>query len=286
MTTAWPPRTGPEVPARTGGAIPEEGAARNAPVVLLTYGNAGGRRLQSLLESEPELTCTTSTGVLAACEHAAAAWRQLEGRPAKGLSPLAVRSVRAMATQMITSVTVRTGRSRWCELAAAEPSAAEAFLQVFPGTRFVCLHRACPDLVSEVLLASPWGLSGAAFAPYVVTYPGSAVAALAAWWAAHASPVLTFERAHPGACMRLHYEDLAADPDAARASVRAFLGLAAPAQAPAGAPAPEPAPAQAPAGAPDREPGADLPLEQIPPALLAQVNQLHAELGYPRLGAS
>jgi hypothetical protein len=86
--------------------------------------------------------------------------------------------------------------------------------------------------------------------------------------------------------MRLHYEDLAADPDAARASVRAFLGLAAPAQAPAGAPAPEPAPAQAPAGAPDREPGADLPLEQIPPALLAQVNQLHAELGYPRLGAS
>jgi hypothetical protein len=97
--------------------------------------------------------------------------------------------------------------------------------------------------------------------------------------------------------MRLHYEDLAADPDAARASVRAFLGLGAPdvqppapgkvpAQAPAGAPAPEPAPAQAPAGAPDREPSADLPLEQIPPALLAQVNQLHAELGYPRLGAS
>ncbi|MGH3171511.1 MAG: sulfotransferase, partial [Trebonia sp.] len=228
MTMAWPPRTGPSVPAQARGGTPEDGAARNAPVVVLTYGNAGGRRLQSLLESQPELTCTTSTGVLAACEQAAAAWRQVEKRPAKGLSPLAVKSVRVMATQMITAVTVRSGRPRWCELAAAEPSAAEAFLQVFPGTQFVCLHRSCPDLIAAVLLASPWGLSGAGFAPYVATYPGSTVAALAAWWAARVWPVLDFERAHPGACLRLRYEDLAEDPDATLNGIRAFLGLGGP----------------------------------------------------------
>jgi len=287
MTVAWPPRTGPEVPARAGFGTPEDGAARNAPAVVLTYGNAGGRRLQSLLESQPELTCTTSTGVLAACEQAAAAWRQVERRPAKGLSPLAVKSVRVMATQMITAVTVRSGRPRWCELAAAEPSAAEAFLQVFPGTRFVCLHRACPDLVAAVLLASPWGLSGSEFAPYVAAYPGSTVAALAAWWAGHARPLLDFEHAHPDACLRLRYEDLTGDPDAALNSIRAFLGLGGPDILP-------PAPGDVPGGDVDggdvdgadgaagREPGADLPLGQIPPVLLDQVNQLHAELGYPQ----
>lgn len=287
MTVAWPPRTGPGVPAQARGGTPEDGAARNAPVVVLTYGNAGGRRLQSLLESQPELTCTTSTGVLAACEQAAAAWRQVERRPAKGLSSLAVKSIRVMVTQMITALTVRSGRPRWCELAAAEPSAAEAFLQVFPGTQFVCLHRACPDLVAAVLLTSPWGLSGSDSAPYVAAYPGSTVAALAAWWAGHARPLLDFERAHPDACLRLHYENLTGDPDAALNGIRAFLGLGGPGILP-------PVPGDVPAGdvppgdvdgaadAEDRQPSADLPLGQIPPALLDQVNQLHAELGYPQ----
>jgi sulfotransferase family protein len=258
-------------------SAPEADGARNAPVIVLTYGNAGGRRLQSLLESQPELTCTTSTGVLAACEQAAAAWRQVERRPKRGLSPLAVKSIRAMATQMMLVMTVRSGRPRWCELAAAEPGAAEVFLEAFPGTRFVCLHRACPDLISTVLLASPWGISGAGFAPYVAAYPGSTVAALAAWWVAHARPVLDFERAHPDACLRLDYESLDDDPDAALTSIRAFLGLGGPDAMPS-------APALAPAAAADGGLAADLPLDQLPPPLLTQVNRLHADLGYPPLG--
>jgi hypothetical protein len=96
-------------------------------------------------------------------------------------------------------------------------------------------------------------------------------------------PVLNFERAHPGACLRLRYEDLTEDPDAALNSIRVFLGLGGPDILP---PEPVVAPVQAPVDVTDSEPGADLPLDQIPPALLAQVNQLHAELGYPRLGAS
>jgi sulfotransferase family protein len=265
------------------GKTPDDDTARNAPVIVLTYGNAGGRRLQSLLESQPELTCTTSTGVLAACERAAAAWRQVERRPAGVLSPLAVKSIRAMAVQMMLIITVRSGRPRWCELAAAEPGAAEAFLQAFPGTRFLCLHRACPDVISAALLTSPWGLSGAGFAPYVATYPGSAVAALTAWWAAHARPVLDFEHDHPDACMRLNYEDLAEDPDTVLSGIRAFLGLGGPDVLPS---APAVVPVQASAGVTSHGAGADLPLDQVPPPLLAQVNQLHAELGYPQLGAN
>lgn len=253
---------------------------RNAPVIVLTYGNAGGRRLQSLLESQPELTCTTGTGVIAACGQAAVAWKQVDGRPARGLSPMAVKSIRSMGTQMITMITVRTGRPRWCELAAADPAAAGVFLEAFPQARFLCLHRACPDLVSAVLLASPWGLSGPEFAPYVGAYPGSTVAALAAWWAAHARQVLDFEKAHAASCLRLDYADLAEDPDAVLAGVRSFLGLGGPQALPSGSAG---GPAQASSGA-DGDLAADLPLDQIPPPLLAQLNDLHAALGYPSLG--
>lgn len=283
MTMAWPPRTGLGVPAQSG--IPVEGAARNAPIIVLTYGNAGGRRLRSALASQPELTCTMGTGVLAACEQAAAAWRRVEGRPAKGLSPLAVKSIRSMVTLMVTAATARSGRPRWCETAAAEPGAAEVFLQVFPGTRFVCLHRSCPDLISAVLLASPWGLSGPGFAPYVAAHPGSTVAAMAGWWAARARPLLDFERAHPAGCFRVRYEDFSEDPEAVLTTIRAFTGLGGPSALP-----PEPAidPDQAPDDTADLEADVEAglapPLGQIPPVLLAQVNQLHAELGYPPLG--
>lgn len=281
MTMARVPRTGPEGPGRAGSGTPEDGIDRKAPVIVLTYANAGGPRLQSLLVSQPELTCTSGTGVLAACERAGVAWRQMEGRPANGLSALAVKSIRAMVTMMITSATVRSGRSRWCEMAAAEPSAAEAFLEVFPGTRFVCVQRSCPDLVSAMLLASPWGLSGAAFAPFVAAYPGSSVAALAAWWVAHAGPLLEFERTHPGACIRLSYEDIADSPDATLHHIRQFLGLGGPHDLP---PEPVADADQAPADDADLDPSTDLPVDQIPPALLSQVNLLHAELGYPRVG--
>lgn len=262
------------------------GTTRNPPVIILTYPNAGGRRLQALLEPEPELTCTTSTGVLAACEQAAVAWKKAEGRPAKPLSVLAATSIRSMATQMMLMMTVRTGRPRWCELAAADPAAAGVFLDTFPGTRFLCLHRSCPDLVSAVLLASPWGLSGDGFAPYVAAYPGSTVAALTAWWIARARPVLDFERGHPGACLRVAAEDLDAAPDQALAAIRGFLGLS--------GPGPQPGPpdtgATGEAGAAGKtgEAGAatlpaELPLDQLPAPLLAQAEELHAALGYPPL---
>jgi hypothetical protein len=264
--------------------VAPDGGTRNAPVIVLTYGNAGGNRLQALLESQPELTCTVGTGILPACEQAATAWKQAERRPARPLSPMALKSIRAMTAQLITIVTVRTGRPRWCELATAEPSAAAVFGEIFPEARFLCLHRSCPDLISAVLLASPWGLSGPGYAPYVAAYPGSTVAALAAWWTARARPLLDFEKRHPGQCQRLHYAGLDQDPDATVDRIRAFLGLGGPAALPAeppAAPDQAPAPPNGPAG-----PGlaAGLPVDQIPPPLLAQVNDLHTALGYQPIG--
>jgi len=259
-----------------------DGLRRAGPVIVLTYGYAGARHLQQLLQDQPELAATSATGLLAACDQAASAWRQAEQRPERVLSPLAKNSIRALASAMMTTIAARAGRPRWFETSAAEPSAAETFLDLFPGTRFVCLHRACPDVIYATLQASPWGLAGQAYAEYTPSYPGSTVAALAAWWVGHAGSILAFEQEHPAPCMRLRYEDLAADPVRTEREIGEFLGLKS--EVPVLPELPGD-PRQALTGADAPGCGAGLPAGQIPAGLLAQVNELHRQLGYPPLDA-
>lgn len=266
-----------------GNAAAERGRAeRAAPVIVLTYAYAGARRLQWLLSGHADLACTSGTGLLPLCDQAAATWRQAEGRPEGSLSPLAAASVRALAAGMITAILVRTGARRWCETAIAQQDSAETFLRLFPETRFLCLHRLCPDVIYAALRASPWGLSGPGFAPHVAAHPASTVAAVASYWAAHTRPLLAFERAHSGACLRIRYEDLIAEPDQAASGIRTFLGLAGEeAKLP-----PATGNDAAAVGADAPGCGAEVPVGQFPSPLLAQVNDLLARLDYPLLDAA
>lgn len=252
---------------------------------MLAYAHAGGARLQDALREHPDLACTSGTGVLPLCEQALGAWRRIEEWPsAAAVSPLAAASVRSVVAAMLTVLAARSGRSRWCETATVSQEAAQSFLAVFPEARFVCLHRPCDGFIRAALAARPWGLSGPAFAPYTAAYPGSTVAALAAYWVAHAGPSLDFEAAHPQQCVRVHFHDLDSDPRAVMRALAQFLELG---QAEPALPRPKDpdvagSESTDAAGAPDggRRP---LPLGQIPAPLLAQIDDLHGRLGYPPL---
>lgn len=253
------------------------------PIIVLTYAFAGGYHIQRLLEREPNLACTTGTGILAACGQAAAAWENAEGRHNEPMTPLAISSIRSMVTGMLTTILARTGRRRWCETAAADPAAAETFLRVFPGARFLCLHRSCLDAVYTAINGNPWGLSGPGFAPYLTRQPTSMTAALTAWWAAQAGPIVEFEHAHPQSCLRVRYEDLIFNQDSAVAEIRDFLGLL-----------PDSVADDLPKLSEDPDfDGTDIPgcgsaypAGQVPQGLIDSVNALHAQLGYPLLPAN
>jgi hypothetical protein len=258
--------------ARSGGC----GAAISAPVLVLTYAHSGADRLWSLLARHPDLVCTSGTGIIPLCEQAAATWRNVDGQPGERLSALAATSVRALVGSVITSLCARQGKRQWCEIAAAPPSCAETFLQLYPGTKVLCLHRACADFVYAAVQASPWGLAGSAFAPFTSAHPASTVAALTAYWVAHAGPLIEFEQLHPRACRRIRYEDLAVGP---HPGLFAFLGLedSQPDQ-------PGRAGTEAVVGPIAAEPTMAIPAEQIPPALLTHANDLLATLRYAPLG--
>jgi hypothetical protein len=253
----------------------------NSPVIVLTFAHSGVEGLRSLLSTVPDLVCTSGTGVIPLCDLAAITWRQVEARAGEALSAVAAASIRAMAASAITIILAREGKRRWCEFAFAQPSAAQTFLRLFPGTQFLCLHRACPDVIYSALHAAEWGLAGAAFAPFTAAYPTSSVQALAAYWVAYTEQLIAFEESHPGISHRIRCEDLVSDP---RTAARILAFLTAADQHDSGPPRMD---ADTPTAGPDAPGcGAHLPVEQIPPPLLDRVNNLMTKLGYLPLAAT
>jgi hypothetical protein len=226
----------------------------------------------SILADRPGLVCTSGTGILPLCANVTATWRQLEQNPA-GMSAMAAASVRALGNTMITCVLAAAGGNRWCEIASA-PAAAGPFAAMFPEARFICFHRACPDVISAATQAARWGLGSAGIGDFAATYPGNSVAAVAAYWCARTRAMLDFEADHPGRTLRVRHEDLTATTAATTTSIVRFTGLT------EHEPALPDLSAQAMDGTAD-EPR--IPVELLPAPLLDRINDLHAALGYPAL---
>jgi hypothetical protein len=200
------------------------GAISAAPIIVMTYQHAGADLLAEMLSESPSLARTSATGLLPLCHEAIETWRQAEdvdGLP----TSLAVKSVRALASTMITVIMARTDGRRWCETAYVSAPVVRTFLQIFPGTTIVCLHRNLQGLFSEAAHAYPWGLGQTPFWGFSVGHPGNNAATIAEYWAARTRELLDIEATHPDLCLRLRYEDLAADRDGQTGKVFAALGL-------------------------------------------------------------
>jgi len=272
-------------PDRRAPAAGSPGPADRAPVVVLATAYSGATRLRPLLDRVPGLACTSGTGILPLCEQALATWGSADGRPGRLPSALAVSATRALADVIITSVLAREGKRRWCEISTAMPEAAEAFLRLYPGTRFICLHRSCAGLIRAALDASPWGMADPVLVPFTRAHPATTAAALAAYWVAHTERLLAFEQSHPQAVLHVRFEELATPGQSTARAVTAFLGNGGPEDG--GADGEDDAwPATPRAGAGDQDgPEAAPPAGLIPPAVLARANDLLRRLDYPALPA-
>lgn len=255
--------------------------ARAAPVIVMAYTGSGADQLRPLLAAFPELTCTTGTGILPLCHHAVTTWQAVDGGTGEGFSPLGLASARTLCAGLVTVILARNRGSRWCEFTMAPPVAAGTFVRLYPQTRFLIVYRRADTMVRAIIGTSRWGLAGPEFASFVSAHPASSVAALASYWVTHTSQQLDFEQAHPGSCLRVRIEDLTANAAQSRLDIGDFLSLDREDVSPwlsqheTGS---QPASADSPA--------TGLPLDQVPEPLLAQVNELHARLGYPPVAAA
>jgi Sulfotransferase family len=251
---------------------PPSAGLRTGPVIVLACAYAGAARVVEALAADPAVAATTSTGIIPLCGQAARTWQRLDGSAGPPLSQLAASTLRALITAQVTMILAEAGKTRWCELAIGATSAAPSFLQVFPGTTIVTVHRHSLDMIHAAVQASPWGLYLPRLAPYLSSYQGNTAAALAAYWADSTEQLLAFETANPQVTYRVRYEDAVADPDRALAGLRSCLGLTTgPDQGIIREPAP-PAPSPA---------STVIPAATIPRPLLDRITSLHAQLKYP-----
>lgn len=260
----------PQVPAASGST---------APVVILAYGYSGAALVQQILADGTDLACTAATGIVPLCQAAAAAWSQIEIHPGPSMSRLAISSIRTLVSTQLTIVLAAADKRRWCELAASAPSAAQTFLQIFPEARFVCVHRACTDVISAAITSQPGGINGPLISRFIRRYPGNSIAAVAAYWTWATEQMLAFEAANPHACRRVRYEDVVADAAHALDSIRSSLHVNQPTHQ---RPLPGIIEQAEPAGEDQVARHLPVQLDIVPDELRRQISQLHAELGYPQ----
>jgi hypothetical protein len=241
----------------------------------MAYTGSGAGRLRSAMSALPGLTCTGGTGILPLCHTAVTTWQTVEGRD-EGFSPLGGASARAVISTLVTAILARNGGSRWCEFTAAPQAAAQTFARLYPQARFLIVHRRADTMVRTILDESRWGLAGPEFAPFVAAYPASSLAALASYWVTRTTQQLGFEQAHRQSCLRVCVEDLTANSPQTLRDISVFLSLEEASVAPWVI---EENHGSRPADADSSATG--IPLALIPAPLLALLNDLHRELGYP-----
>jgi hypothetical protein len=284
------------------------------PVVVLTAARSGSTLLRFVLDAHPELACPSETNLVKTAVQLAATWRLLDGPGGKpggaaasdpGVEPgelpaapdeipaEARAAARSVLDGVFTRYLTRRGKRRWCEKSLGTAVVAEAFSRLYPKSKFVCLYRHCMDMIASGLEACPWGVAGYGFDPYVGHSPGNNAAALAHYWSDYTAAALEFEEAHPEACLRVHYEDLAADPQATAGRIFSFLGVA---EVPGigercltaehdwAGPADYKIWATGEISADSIGRGVRVPAGVIPAPLLAAVNELLGKLGYATVG--
>jgi hypothetical protein len=266
------------------------------PVIVLTCGRSGSTLLRFILDAHPDLACPAETGVVDLCSRMGMLSMILDGSPTEDLlrpSDLALDSIRDWVRITFGRYLVRAGKARWCDKSLTSAELAGRFLQLFPKARFICLYRHCADVIDSMLEACPWGLRGYGLDRFATAHPGSSVAAVADYWVTRTGAIIEFERAYPDACLRVRYEDMVTDPEGQAQRIFGFLGEpAVPGISRAFLPA-----AEERAGPSDHKiwwtsevhsrsvgRGRRIPADELPAALLGQVNDLLERLEYPPVG--
>jgi hypothetical protein len=260
----------------SAGPTASQHIGRTSPIIVLSYAYSGAQRVQDILTAGTDLASTSSTGIIPLCATAAQTWQRVEDRAGPAMSRLAVSTIGALVAAQVTAILASTGKPRWCELSTAPASTAAPLLQVLPGTAFVCVHRRSLDMIEAAVRDNPWGLGAAGLTPYLLSYAGNSVAALAAYWADSTEELLTFEKTHPHNTRRVRYEDMIAQARAAPAALRAWLKLAG--SQPAALPDLLDLASSTTSAAPS---GGAVPAELIPGPLRQRIARLNTELGYP-----
>jgi Sulfotransferase family len=219
------------------------GDAGDDPVFILCAGRSGSTLVRFLLDAHQDLACPPETKLPWLARQLAAAWAVIEDTPPSAVptagfgpasadgpdegavSELVAAGLRRSLDPMIESYLARRGKSRYCDKSLGTAQHAGLLVRIWPGAKFICLYRHPMDVIGSGIEASPWGLAGYGFEPYVASPPDNNVAALARYWLDYTTAIVAAEERFTDRCLPVRYEDLVTEPDHEAARMFDFIGV-------------------------------------------------------------
>ena len=252
-------------------------------IIVLGSAYSGIAILRQALMAQDGVAWIDAPGLVHLGHQVARIWSRVDGRRDStpgAASGMARNAIGTMLQSMLLGRLALEGGEFWASTTVPSPrEGLDFFARMFPSAKFVCLHRRCDQVIEAVLAAYPWGMAGdgTGFDNFVMMHPWSPAAAIAEYWATHTEVLTRFEADNPARCLRVRHEDMLANPDDTASSIADFTGMVlriSPVT-------PMPGTPLAANQADDRPRNP----ERIPAELLARVNSLTGELGYPLLGS-
>jgi len=199
----------------------------NQPIFILSCVRSGSTMLRCIVDTHPNL-CSPghlNLGPLCANLYTTAYYSlgklpdiETEGQREQ----LAINETRRVVTDLLGRYAQGKGKTRWCEKSTVNVEYLEILTKVFPQAKYICLYRNCLDVAYSSIKFSPLGYMPE-LAAYVQKRPTNLVAAMMENWLDKIGKLMAFERSHADQCFRVNYEALVLQPERVLAKLFGFL---------------------------------------------------------------
>ena len=207
-----------------------EGTDNSAsPIFIMASARSGSTLLRYIIDTHPDICCPAELNLGNLCSQLLQVHSYTTAQVSTAVQEREIQQriyaeVRQTVSDIMLSYATARDKKNWCEKSSGNLVQADTLMKVFPGAKYVCLHRHCMDVVYSLLEMSRFG-----FVEWTVKYvhknPRNIVAAMAEYWADYTERLLRFERQYSADCFRIKYETLVTDPSTTLKQLFAFLDV-------------------------------------------------------------
>lgn len=213
----------------------EAGKLPTEPVFIVCNARSGSTLLRYLLDAHPGIACPPETKVLSAARTLLNVQNDLDGNPTMEMlvkkhglpqpTPRSVTAARDIVAGMMAEYLDQRGKTVWCDKSLDTVHALDFTGRLFPGARYICLHRHAMDVVASLLESCRWGYGYFDLQPYIARHYNNFPLALAEYWTLRTRRMLMLQQS-AAQTYAVHYEHLVRDPESTLAGILEFLGVA------------------------------------------------------------
>lgn len=165
------------------------------------------------------MACPAELNIAAACHQLSTMWgTTLGAEPSTDTaetiasSPRLRREVTLPIERLIKAHLESSGATVFCDKSLSTVDLLPVVSACYPKACYLILYRHPLDMIASGVDACRWGYSGYGFEPFVTSNPQNVVAALAEYWIARTTKMLSFEDEARCRTCRLYYEVMVSRP--------------------------------------------------------------------------